>query len=427
MEEGEIAVDRRANLTDGQLHASQNQNPEDPPGVDSEGYSPAMEWPGDERLPLDLPFPAGPHQYPSPASAASPTCSLRLLVQSSTILRKHQKLALLDGYSEIQIGRDLALPGSDTPRIRLKELEVSKLHATIFWDQERLQWSIVDMASKHGTFVKPASACLPDPTTGSASASTLNEKGIRLSPPRVASIPRTLHHMDLLAIGGTTFVVHIHEGGMPCSECSPQADEEIPLFAHRNLDVRNSSNAPKRKLDPTLGTSDTGQPQNPKRALAALKRSLLAAQGPPSGSASGSRPQQYVDRSARRRALHPDRTPATTPSAERSMYSSPSITAPATPPPPAPVSTPPMPLPPTNIGHRLLMKQGWQPGTALGSSNSENEGLVAPLDPPSNIGKTGLGASARVTISTPGAQSVDWRDAGKRRRWAESEGNEQPS
>ncbi|KAI0330206.1 hypothetical protein GY45DRAFT_1323922 [Cubamyces sp. BRFM 1775] len=423
MEDGEIAVDEQINLACGQLHASQNQNPEDPPGVDSEGYSPALEWPGDEQVPLDLPFPAGPRPYPSSASAPSPTCSLRLRVQSSNILRKYQKLALLDGYSEIQIGRDLALPGSDIPRIRLKELEVSKLHATIFWDQERLQWSIVDMASKHGTFVKPASACLPDPATGDTSVGVLDEKGIRLSPPRVASIPRTLHHLDLLTIGGTTFVVHIHEGGMPCSQCSPQANEEIPLFAHRNLDVRNNSSGQKRKLDPALDSPDTGQPQNPKKALAALKRSLLSTQGSTSGSISGPRPQQYVDRSARRRALHPDRTPATTPSAERSMYSSPAITAPPTPP-PAPVSTPPIPLPPTNIGHRLLMKQGWQPGTALGSSTSENEGLVAPLEPPSNVGKTGLGASARVIDSMPAAQGEDWKDAGKRRRWAEFRGSE---
>jgi hypothetical protein len=62
----------------------------------------------------------------------------------SSILPAKQKVDILDSYFEVQIGRDIAILGSVTPRIRLKELEVSKLHATAYWDvQERNgMWSI---------------------------------------------------------------------------------------------------------------------------------------------------------------------------------------------------------------------------------------------------------------------------------------------
>ncbi|KAI0368730.1 hypothetical protein BV20DRAFT_1021918 [Pilatotrama ljubarskyi] len=415
MEEGEITeYPASSQLRRGVFSLASGQ-----PDLTGTTYSPALEWPGDTEPPSDLPFVAAPHT-PLPTSSSSPISSLRLLVQRSTVLRKPKVLALLDGYSEIQIGRDPTPPGSDTPKIRLKELEVSKLHATIYWDQERSWWSIVDMGSKHGTFIQPVSSAsdsAPGTSTASTSSAVADARGLRLSAPRVASMPRTLHHLDHLTVGGTTFVVHIHEDGVPCTECSPQADEEIPLFPSGST----SAVSKKRKLDSAsgAGTSDVALPRDPKRALAMLKRSLLSTPRPTSGTTSSSRASQYVDRSARRRALYPDHSPVTTPNINRSQRPCPSISASATPTPPMPVSTPPAPLPSSNIGHRLLLKQGWQPGSALGDSAGENGGLVAPLDPPATIGRAGLGATVRATSSAPAAQNGDWKDAGKKRRWAE--------
>ncbi|KAI9061017.1 hypothetical protein FKP32DRAFT_1594695 [Trametes sanguinea] len=435
MEEGEISDSGEfATAPDGMVYAASvpDTNTVDPSGS---AYSPALEWPGDSAPPSDLPSHIGPYTLVEQAEPPSPVSSLRLLVQSSTILRKKHKIALLDGYPEIQIGRDLAPPSSETPKIRLKELEVSKLHATIYWDRERSRWSIVDMGSKHGTFIQPASvsAAVPsaDTVAGGTSVGSADPRGVRLSPPRVASMPRTLHHLDRLSIGGTTFIVHLHENGLPCTHCSPQADEEIPLFSHRTQDDE-SGTTKKRKLDVVASTStasDVAQPRNPKQALAMLKRSLLSSSKVPApGPASGSRPPQYVDRSARRRALFPDHSPATTPATERSRYPSRSVSTPTTPPPSAPISTPSAPLPSSNIGHRLLMKQGWQPGSALGDPASGKEGgLVAPLEPPTTVGRAGLGASVRSTSSTPGSQDGDWKDVGKRRRWMEMRGNDNTS
>ncbi|KAI0649274.1 hypothetical protein C8Q79DRAFT_999081 [Trametes meyenii] len=400
MEEGEIDVDDLANPS--QVAEDYAYRSADCSGI----------WPGDSEPPPDLPPPVGTHVCSPSVASTFPSSSLRLLVQRSSVLRRHQKLALLDGYSEIQIGRDALPAGSVTPKIRLKELEVSKLHATIYWDYERSEWSIVDMGSKHGTFLQPI-----EPPSVSA---FVDGRGTRLSPPRIASIPRTLRHLDCLTFGGTTFVVHIHADAVPCAECSPQVDEEIPLFS-----TATAGHSKKRTLDEisTYGPPDSAQTRarDPRKALAVLKRSLLSSTPSAASPASGSQHSQYVDRSARRRALHPDHSSATTAAAERSIYSPPSISAT-----PTSVSTPPTPLPPSNIGHKLLMKQGWQPGSALGDPTDMNGGIVVPLQPPSTVSRAGLGASVRASSSTPAAQdgARDWKDVGKRRRWAEFRSND---
>ncbi|KAH9856466.1 hypothetical protein C2E23DRAFT_721870 [Lenzites betulinus] len=417
MEEGEIVADEQ-NTPQSNDHpfflASRQGASEDASG---KTYSSALEWPGDaEPQPLESPDGLEAYaKYPIPTASAS---CLRLLVRHSSVLRRPKALALLDGYSEIQIGRDLQAPGADVPKIRLKDLEVSKLHATIYWDTERSQWSIVDMGSKHGTFVQHAASAVsasgPAPAFAPAStaASAPDTRGARLSQPRVASVPKALHHLDHLSVGGTTFVVHIHDDGLPCTDCSPQAGEEIPLFP-ANAPGPSTAGS-KRKLDAITVTHLTeGPPRNPKKALAMLKRSLLSSGAPIAGRAPVSAAPHYVDRSARRRTLYPDHSPAT--GNEHSQRSSPSIATPATSSPSTSVPASSIPISANNIGHRLLMKQGWQPGTALGDSSIDSGGLLAPLEPPSTSGRAGLGAPV-----PPAVQNGDWRDVGKQRRWAEA-------
>jgi hypothetical protein len=96
-----------------------------------------------------------------------------------------------------------------------------------------------------------------------------------------------------------------------------------------------------------------------------------------------------------------------------------------------------------NLGHRLLIKQGWIPGTALGAleepivnpigdvlvpvASADGEPndahsrlrLTAPLAPKTQMGRAGLGAI------TPNAETghVDlenWKTRGRRRRWDEA-------
>jgi FHA domain len=218
-------------------------------------HHPSYEFSGGD----DSSFHPGFHTHSEPTPAPShdfPIC--RLVIQESRFISHKQRLAVIDGYSEVQFGRDAAPSGVSTPRIRLKDMEVSKLHATLFWDAERHEWAVVDMGSKHGTFV----------------GSGEDAKRVRLSATRVASMPKRVGHLDRLYLGGTTFVVHIHENRLPCIDCSASGqggDDIIPLFSHQKddmADTRAERGGRKR------GSTDD-VPRDAKRALASLKQRLL--------------------------------------------------------------------------------------------------------------------------------------------------------
>lgn len=156
---------------------------------------------------------------------------LRLVKRSSSCLSSKHKLAILassqpDGYS---VGRDKQL-APEEGRIRLKELEVSKSHAVVYymppeepssaqvaepsgWGDaycdgqvdslpipkeetvsSRGTWWVVDSASTHGTYV-------------SKSIKGGKKSWKRLSESKKASLPRELEHGDALKVGSTTFDV----------------------------------------------------------------------------------------------------------------------------------------------------------------------------------------------------------------------------
>ncbi|KIJ12816.1 hypothetical protein PAXINDRAFT_117775 [Paxillus involutus ATCC 200175] len=378
MEEGEIAV----------------------PGSSSSGmtyYDYAYEWPGDSDI--------SSREVPDRSALWPP---LRLRVLQSSILHKNLNLAVLDAYGEAQFGRDLAPAGSETPRIRLKEMEVSKLHATAFWDKERREWAVVDMGSKHGTFLQ--SARQPD------------AEPIRLSLPRVAGIPRPLRHLDRLIIGSTTFLCHIHDDRIPCAECTSIGQGDIPLFAVPKDGNRTAEKRPSDAAGIQPMQTDT---RNPKKALTTLKRALLSRldrhdQTPPSTPTQPT--PTYINRSARRRAMHPgsqfDSPGVQSPrgsSPGRVNSSSESSQAPSS----AVIEQPrtPGPLSQDNVGWRLLTQQGWRPGTSLGSISGDKEasGLIEPIEVSPTAHRAGLGMHQRP--ATAGLPLQDWKENSKERRW----------
>lgn len=129
---------------------------------------------GEEYEEEDYPI-AGPSTFVLPPPPPPPPL-LRLVVHhssqnpSANLLPPHQTLALIQETTTI--GRDK----SYEPRIRLKTLEVSRTHATIFQHQQQEedtyqdgvqtaedastssagQWYIVDNASTHGTYIRRA-------------------------------------------------------------------------------------------------------------------------------------------------------------------------------------------------------------------------------------------------------------------------------
>ena len=353
-------------------------------------YDPGLEWPGDEN--------SAEHDgqlAPSASQSSHSSSTFRLIVRTTSVLPRTQTLAVIEGYPEVQIGRDVAPPGSVTPRIRLKEMEVSKLHATIYWDNGRTEWGLVDMGSKHGTFHNRRH-----------SGTTSETRGSRLSSPRVASIPRYLQHLDALSVGGTTFVVHIHDDGLPCSECSRGDDNEIPLFL-----TGTSANPAhgKRKRDEESAYLPSDKAKSPKKALSLLKKSLLSQR--PVERPNSSTSTAWVDRSARRRAMHPPSPPL---SRRQSPLPTPTHPAPQK----TPVtSTPSMPEPVSsnNIGYRMLAKQGWTPGTSLGITSDDTQHVLEPVTVSSTSNRAGIGSANSVPLPV---REVDWREAGKQRRWS---------
>ena len=389
--------------------------------IANDGYDPAYEWPGDQSSYDDDGQLDGKEHSPHVSSKSSHGRPVfRFVTLRSSILPAKQKVAILDSYFEVQIGRDTAILGSVTPRIRLKELEVSKLHATAYWDGARKEWNVVDMGSKHGTWLLHAG------TQVDADASSNDVKlGARLSPPRAASIPRQLRHSDHLSIGGTTLVVHIHEDQRPCHDCTISDNEtEIPLFPHPK------KSAIKRTRD-TAGLDSDGlstTDRNPKKALNMLKRSLLTRHDVPKDG-SNSSIDEYVDRAALRRFLRPDSGPdapgirisSPIPSNALCPPSSQSSTPPCV---SVTVSQPPTPLPTSNIGHRLLMKQGWTPGNALGVSDplDDRVGLVEPLEVKSSQNRAGLGIKSSTAVPSEldlsGSRMMTWKEREKMKRYA---------
>ncbi|CAK5268554.1 unnamed protein product [Mycena citricolor] len=370
--------------------------PENGPSAPAD-YDASLEWPADESA-------SGSLSTPAETVATKPDYPVfRLIVSRTAVLPRKQSLVISDGYNELQFGRDVA-PSQDTPRVRLKEMEVSKLHATAYMDNHA--WHLVDMGSKHGTFLQSSSA---------ASAA-------RLSPPRVASVPRRLHHLDTISIGSTTFIVHLHAGSRPCDLCC-SCNNEVALFQT----VR-----PRTATEPSISTRtvDFGSSRDPRKALSQLKQRLLASGRAVSSSEATT---DYTDRSAIRRSMHTSfRHDApgvlSAPLSQPDFRNAPSNVTTVSdeswqPPPLTTASQPPIPLPSHNIGHRLLVAQGWAPGSVLGipeDGDGERIRLNAPLEVSVSAHRAGIGMPQQTDSSRIDSRSVSWREEGPQRRWKQS-------
>lgn len=348
-------------------------------------YCAEFEWPGDDEA---QPNSSGSQSLPwselrpPRATAAHNSSFLRLTVLSSTVLSR-RGIALIDSFDEVSIGRDRCA----TPRLRLKELAVSKYHANIYWDSKTGLWSLVDMGSTHGTHV-----ISPDSPEAQVSGSVSSQgytpsQSTRLSPPKSASLPRTLSHLQHIVIGGTTFVVHMHADQLPCEACAVTENNLI------NLD------APIPK--PGTATSEPGPTAT--KTLKGLKRDLLSRPSYAASTHGRSRPdlasETYLDRAELRRQRYPgwrDPKPPREPEAsQNTRYSriraqdSPGSAS------QAPDWSAAAPISLNNVGHRLLMKKGWTPGAALGrpETGMGSPGLTEPLVPQATTNRRGLGMS----------------------------------
>ncbi|KAF8602871.1 hypothetical protein BDV93DRAFT_523720, partial [Ceratobasidium sp. AG-I] len=363
-----------------------------------------FEWPGNngslpsETHPSHYPdsqAQANSYLWPEKTRAARNSGFLRLTVLSSSVLSR-RGVALVDSYDEVSIGRDRCT----APRLRLKELAVSKYHANIYWDSHTKLWYIVDMGSTHGTnLVSPETPSAQASGSVSSEGYTLS-KNTRLSSPKMASLPRALLHLQHIIIGGTTLVVHMHSDQLPCDACALSDNNSINLETAAAKSEVIASNALSRRPEPATPKS-----------LQALKRNLLSRPSYAAPTDNRSRSvrgsELYVDRAELRRQRFPgwrDPEPRAdpTPSQEipnrqyrpqvqddpRLMHA----TQPSD-----HLNTPP-PISMTNVGHQLLIKKGWTPGSALGPASQSQvapNARVEPVVPQGTTNRRGLGMSQK--------------------------------
>ncbi|KAL7425089.1 hypothetical protein Q5752_000777 [Cryptotrichosporon argae] len=348
-------------------------------------------------------LPAGAARHSSPTAdnadadadtaAAAPRVDtdqvLRLVVRHSTVLAPGH-VALVDSREGgVQVGRDRCERGGPA-RIRIKEMEVSKTHAVVYWGvgerdgDEQWGWWIVDLGSTTGTFLTPPHKAAR----------------VRLSEAKHSSLPRALAHLSLLTFGQTELEVHLHDS-WPCEACR-LADNEIVLDdgavpvddkGKGADDIGIRVDAADLVLDPH--GRKTVRDMKRKRAMDALKETLLG--GDAAAPSPSPEPNRYVDRSAQRRRLHPVSPP-------RERPRTPDV---------VPI-TPTASQGPSAAARSMLAGQGWTPGTTLGKSAT---GLTTALDPQRRTERRGLGAKGSLAPPSGG----DWMDKAKQRRWEDAQ------
>ncbi|GAA5869125.1 hypothetical protein JCM8547_008703 [Rhodosporidiobolus lusitaniae] len=384
-------------------------------------------WPGDddETDPVQLdPYAKAP--------------LLRLVVHHprppDSVLPLSHCVATLDPSEPVSLGRDKSFER----RIRLRELAVSKTHATVFWSvepelEEGGYWALVDNGSTHGTF--------------------LSSEGVgktRLSEAKVASMPHKLHHLDTLHIGSTTFSIHLHRT-FACSACSVASDSS-------NLIPLTSSPSDDPSAAPTNGytghKTKEEKEQDRKDLMKGLKEKLLKpAVGSPSSSSSSSaatsaKPASastsspaYINRAAARRQR--DGPSQASPSSKASKTPRTAVSTAA----PSPFFTVPGPaasfsVAPTSAakvdpfgaeskGAQMLSKLssassapgfrrgGTRLGTLIQPRTVDTSGSVGGGDRGGEASRAGLGSRKLVQIEQIAASAGGGGKAGEKRDWRE--------
>lgn len=83
--------------------------------------------------------------------------------------------------------------------VLLPDINVSKHHLKLFYNEDTSNYSIVDLGSRNGTLLN----------------------GKRLASSKQESEPVEVPHGSRLQLGSTTLLCHVHEGSQTCGNCEP--------------------------------------------------------------------------------------------------------------------------------------------------------------------------------------------------------------
>lgn len=334
--------------------------------------------------------------FPDPSSHL-----LRLVVRRSKELET-ASVAVLDAREGgIQIGRDRCDPGA-TARIRVREMEVSKTHALVYWGRsgglrstakdsngdataDVEGWWIVDLGSTLGTYV----------------AHRGERDATRLSDPKCSSKPYPIRHGSVITVGTTTFTSHVHDD-WPCKECQLAGNTQLPLDDGTRGKPVEEDSTPPQHVGSSRVAVNAGQRRGElqlkrKMEMAALRDNLLGKSDTRSGPEG-----TYMDRSAQRRRIRPSSPPRSSAPPERSA---------------AVVAAPAKPAGPSIVSQAMLAKHGWAPGQGLGRDGGGRAEAILPVLRNARVGLGGRGERAE---SDTDGRDGGWKERGKRRRWEEA-------
>lgn len=359
---------------------------------------------------------------PEPQEYRAPPCQLRLVKLTSDVMPEEQKVAIIDGRDGgVSIGRDRSF----TARIRCPSMEVSKHHANIFQmgkeggrnSSRDVFFAVADTGSTHGTFLLLDSP--PGLTVDALPPITAYQ---RLSPPKQASIPKTLRHLSLLRVGQTVFQAHLHSGWTSCKDCalSEDSSNEIPLLIKEKKDTVTSKGD-----DEAMQTSKAAQ-NGPIRKVVPIKQAIRnlktrhlgeATAIPSETSSSSEAKKQYVDRAAARRARGgvvqvAAPTSSSLPSVPAAMIASPAVPSTSI------ISEPAAKLDASNRGFQMFSSMSSKSEAKLAATSHE------PIFARGVEGRAGLGSKRLLDVqemaSRPSGYSPESVRERQRRRFEES-------
>ncbi|XP_014669018.1 PREDICTED: angiogenic factor with G patch and FHA domains 1-like [Priapulus caudatus] len=252
----------------------------------------------------------------------------------------------------------------------IPDVEVSKVHAEVLYDEAMCQYTVTDCGSQNGTF--------------------LNDQ--RLSEAKCVSEAYLLSHGDVLRMGVETWLLfHIHEGTDTCDECEPGqvqaalAQQQIqPKTEHVVL-----SKAEKEAL-------------RRKQLKQIKKRYGLEASAYVDNKAAIDN-ANYMDRSTVRRKTVGSDDPYQKEEAPASVNRA--------------ISS-------ENPGFKMLKKMGWSEGQSLGKNMT---GITEPVNVEVRSQKAGLGSKTSVRMSMDNVQSRRQAEvwARARERFEKLQGNDE--
>jgi len=224
--------------------------------------------------------------------------------------------------------------------IHLDDVNVSKQHAKLIYNEDEKSYTITDLGSRNGTFINSE----------------------RLSATMEASDEYILPHDSRLQVGSVDLLCHVHSGLETCDNCEPG------LVDHTSSAQSN----PSRTVQGTKQDLEKAR----KRELKKIRQKFgLESHEIDAGALNKA---GYQDRAeVRRQTVGVDPVGAKTETASTQV-----------------------PIANKNKGFQMLSKMGWSQGQALGRNEDAADALIEPISVEMRAGREGLGAEAVISANS---------------------------